>query len=316
MEGDVSNVHREIGGHPTLPAAGNERPMASHKCRKDCMTCHQLIREKHFYSNATGRCHSVIGFNPSSVHCKMQNYIYLLTCKSCNVQYVGESIRPVNLRMNIHRTSKTGCTYSINHYTNVCPGETFSVQILEKLEGNGYKNGSIDEKMREIRLQREDYWMKTLRTVYPYGLNEKTRFMNVNLPAGKLFPGLPRNSNRYLNGRKRDKSFENSHVENLESFMKYVHNFSPNLKQNECRKVLEGTKKLMLKKLAALAQHISNTEETSDSRWYKIIIDVFLTKCITPVTKQSKKAPKYQFPIYFVHFCTFSGFSTYLFHSS
>ena len=110
------------------------------------------------------------------------------------------------------------------------------------------------------------------------------------------------------------KSFENSHVDNLESFMKYVHNFSPNLKQNECRKVLEGTKKRMLKKLATLAQHISNTEETSDSRWYKIIIDVFLTKCFTPVTKQSKKAPKYQFPIYFVN--KRSGFSTYLFHSS
>ena len=90
----------------------------------------------------------------------MQNYIYLLTCKFCNVQYVGESITSLNLRMNTHRTGKTGCTYFINHYTNECPGETFSVQIIEKLVRDRYKNGSIDKDLRDIRLEREDYWMK------------------------------------------------------------------------------------------------------------------------------------------------------------
>ena len=59
--------------------------------------------------------------------------------------------------MNIHRTSKTGCTYSKNLYNKVCLGETFSIQIIEKLEGNGYKNGAIDTKMRDIHLEREDY---------------------------------------------------------------------------------------------------------------------------------------------------------------
>ena len=103
------------------------------------------------------------------IHCKLQNYIYVTKCSSCFVQYVGESVIPVNKRMNIHRKGKSGCEIAIDHYKNVCPGATFSVQILEKLPGNGYKNGKVDPAMLKYRLEREDYWIKTLRTSYPYG---------------------------------------------------------------------------------------------------------------------------------------------------
>ena len=41
--------------------------------------------------------------------------------------------------------------------------------------------------MLEHQLQREDYCMKTLRTVYPYVLNERTKFMNKDI---RLFPPL------------------------------------------------------------------------------------------------------------------------------
>ena len=83
---------------------------------------------------------------------------------------MGESIIPVNKRMNIHRTAKSGCEYFIDHFTNVCPGAIFSIHIIEKLEGTGYLNGVIDDQMREYRLQREDYWIKELRTVIHMGL--------------------------------------------------------------------------------------------------------------------------------------------------
>ena len=302
VEGGVSNVQKEVVGRLTLLAAGNERPGTSHKCRQGCMTCPQLIKQTYFYSNATGRRHSVIGFKPSSVHCKMQNYIYLLSCRSCNVQYVGESIRPLNQRMNIHRTSKTGCTYSINHYDNVCTGETFSIQIIEKLEGNGYKNGSIDSKMRDIRLKREVYWMKKLRTVYPYGLNEKTKFMNTKIASGKLFPPLARYSDRYPNGRHRKNNIQERNFDNLKSFMTHIHNFSPHKRQNECRKLLEVTKKQKLRKLAEQAEHEINVTENKDSRFLLVIMDTFFTKFYTEEeTHAKRKAPKYQLPIHFIN---------------
>ena len=90
------------------------------------------------------------------VHCKLQNYIYVLTCTCCYVQYVGESICPVHLRMNIHRRGKSGCEIAIDHFKNVCPGATFTILILEVLPGDGFANGKIDPAMLEFRLQRQD----------------------------------------------------------------------------------------------------------------------------------------------------------------
>ena len=45
--------------------------------------------------------------------------------------------------------------------------------------------------MFDYQLQREDYWMKTLRTAYPYGLNEIAKIMNKDIPINKFFPPLP-----------------------------------------------------------------------------------------------------------------------------
>ena len=62
-----------------------------------------------------------------------------------------------------------------------CPHVSFSVQLLEKLPGNGYKDGEVDKPTLKYRLEREDHWIKTLRTIYPYVLNERS-----NVPIGKL----------------------------------------------------------------------------------------------------------------------------------
>lgn len=75
------------------------------------------------------------------------------------------------------------------------------MQIIEKLPGNGYKNGSVDCKMFEYHVHREDLWMKTLRTSYSYERNEKTKSMKKNVPVGKLSPLLPRYRERYLSTR-------------------------------------------------------------------------------------------------------------------
>ena len=40
--------------------------------------------------------------------CKLQNYIYLLTCAHCAMRYVAESIPPLNVRMNNYRKGKSG----------------------------------------------------------------------------------------------------------------------------------------------------------------------------------------------------------------
>ena len=91
-----------------------------------------------------------ININSHKIHCKIRNYIYLLTCKICGIQHVGESITPVNLRMNIHRICKSGCEHSINHYKNICKGASFSIHILER---DGFINGQRDFALQNLGLQ-------------------------------------------------------------------------------------------------------------------------------------------------------------------
>ena len=96
-----------------------------------------LIKENQFIRKTTGRKYFTIDIKPDEVHSKLQNYIYLLTCINCGTRYEGESIRPLDLRMNIHRHGKSGCEISTDHYRNVCKNATFSVQVIEKLLRNG-----------------------------------------------------------------------------------------------------------------------------------------------------------------------------------
>ena len=86
---------------------------------------------------------------------------------------------------------------------NVCEKATFSIQFIEKLPGNSYENWIKDNAMLEYRLHREDYWMKTPRTVYPFGLNERTKFMNKDSPIGKPFPLPPRYGKHFIDSRTR-----------------------------------------------------------------------------------------------------------------
>ena len=286
------------GGSATLSAAGSNRHPAT-RCRIDCYSCKDLKKVRSVKSYYTGRIYSVIDVDPEKVHCKLQNYIYLLLCQSCGVPYVGETVRYVNTRMNIHRGLKSDCKYFVEHYKHVCPGAGFDIIILEKIPGNGYTNGVVDDKMRDYRLEREDYWMKTLRTVYPYGLNERTKGMNSEIPVGKLFYPLPRHGEKYINERSRaglnviDLNF------NLDTFMDMLSELDVEIRANECRKFLNRCKHKHLRKLAVEANTRLFESEDCAKRWYEIIVDSYFTKVYKENKKPTKKAPKYILPIYF-----------------
>ena len=87
--------------------------------------------------NITNRQYSVIDVNTNEAIFKLRNYIYHLTCTDSGVQYVGENITPLNKRMSIHRKGKSRCRISINNDKNVCKNASFTIQITEKLPGNG-----------------------------------------------------------------------------------------------------------------------------------------------------------------------------------
>ena len=106
---------RAFGGCPSTLASRNERPSADCTCRVDYLSFTPLIRENLFIFNTTERSCYAIHVKLDEVYCKLQNYIYLLTCKLCGIQYVDESITSLNLRMKIQEGSET----FIKYYKNV-----------------------------------------------------------------------------------------------------------------------------------------------------------------------------------------------------
>ena len=128
---------------------------------------------------------------------------------------------PLILRMNIHRRGKSGCENSFHHYRNFCKNTIFSLQVIEKLRGNGYENGIKDNNMLEYRLQREDYWIKTLRTVYLYVITERIKFTNENRHTGKLFPPIPRYDECFIDTRTQSKITNHNLSSDIEIFFNF-----------------------------------------------------------------------------------------------
>ena len=276
---------------------------------KRCMTCKNLILEKKVKSNVTHRKYEAVSYVNEVLNCHTQNLIYLLTCLCCGIQYVGETAIPLHKRINIHRTSKEGCEHEIRHRDSVCDGFHFSIQIIEKLPGSGYlSDGSLDPEMTKIRQAKEDEWIKKLRTIYPYGLNEKasekvTDSNTVEPAIGKLFPPLPRDGVRGTRCRENRNSKISAYstkdfFEKLENLLlsDLVNSF------NEIRKILNNTKKKVLKEIAFyILERTKFIFHEKRFQWYHYILDIIDTKFLKPIVEKKKSIPKNVITIHFVN---------------
>ena len=265
----------------------NERQLAVPKCRVDCSSCPDLSSSLVVKSNITGRTYSSIKTKSHEIYKLylssyelylsiyiLRNYIYVVTCKNCGIQYVGESIAPVNLGMTINRKGKSGCELSINHYKNVCKGTSFSIHILEKLEGDGSINGRQDFGVQKLCLQSLDYWLKKLGTIYPYGLSERDKNSNLEQPTGKLFLLLPGFGNRRQNLKKR-RVKEPTKFDTTDTLIAHIATFPPKTRSDNFRRILEEMKIKDLRKLASHATDELKTCGDTKKRSCELIVDIF-----------------------------------------
>ena len=225
--------------------------------------------------------------------CHSQNLIYLLTCSSCNLQYVGETTQPLHKRINIHRTAKSGCEHMINHYKDVCAGAHFTIQILECFPGTGYVDGKPCSDARKIRLDREEYWMKTLRTIYPYGLNDRVRQFSQNSSVGSLFPSIPQLNVRRMRSRRNNK--DHIHMSH-KHFFEFVNNEISHNLMNACfniKNTLMSLRKKVLKKIATSIILQSIDIEARKKQYYDFILDIIDTKLFKTYKSKTKFIPKY-----------------------
>ena len=103
-----------------------------------------------------------------STDCTSQNVIYLIECKRCKMQYVGQTNQQVSKRMNSHR-------FNINNYDS--QGYASNVASHFNLDSHSIADFSflpIDVVSNEMtRLCKETYWIHKLDTLHPKGMNSK-----------------------------------------------------------------------------------------------------------------------------------------------
>ena len=153
------------------------QPKGCAPCKKNrCINCKHVKDTKSFRSITTN-CNFKIFHD---VNCKSDWVIYLMECKNCNLQYVGKSKTPFNIRLNNHRShvkkKHLSCMVT-KHYTN---GSTCNFNqhadftIIERMRFADDKNTTMEEEKKLSTLQRrETFWQSKLQTFLPNGLNKR-----------------------------------------------------------------------------------------------------------------------------------------------
>ena len=164
--------------------------------QKKCKTCPSFDPNPLFKSTVTGS--NFILLHDKDFSCKTKNLIYLITCNTCNIQYVGLTETEMHSRMNKHRSKINKSTFN----------SVYIVQHFSK-EGHNFKEARIqiidyileNENLRVLK-NKENFWINTLNTAYPLGLNDNIRgFGNVSQGnAGNVY-FLPSKIPRYKRGR-------------------------------------------------------------------------------------------------------------------
>jgi hypothetical protein len=148
----------------------------SDKCGKPrCKTC-QHIKITETITDPNGnliRLHD-------QLNCQSKNVIYVIECLNCNIRYVGETCQKLKDRVNQHR-SDIKCkknTVIATHFAQKCPDINFfqitPVEKVPRLVPESYTFMGMMENSDTIRLyQREQAWMRRLKTLNPQGLNRR-----------------------------------------------------------------------------------------------------------------------------------------------
>ena len=164
-----STVHTAATALPKL----KYRPPPITRCRHPkCSTCtHHLLLTPTFkgsHKNSNTYCVR------RQLSCTTSNIVYLITCKKCKKQYVGQTTKQLNTRLNHHRSDimNNKSTYIAKHFN--LPGHYIADLKVQPIDQATDPANTIPELYRL-----EAFWIKTLRTRAPEGLNVSPGILNV-----------------------------------------------------------------------------------------------------------------------------------------
>ena len=133
--------------------------------------------------------------------------------------------------------------------------------------------------------------MKNLRTIYPYGLNDKVRDGGNDIPIGTLFPPIPRFSSRSEHPRSCRNNIGNiNSVDDFFSFITNILNSDIQNAYNQIRIKLNTLKKKTMKSIVAKVLEMSHFDPKFIN-YYHFIMDIIDSKLYYKRKSTKKKSP-------------------------
>ena len=157
LTNQVTSTHTTASHLPTLRI----QSVRTQKCKHPrCATCTHLNCSKFL------KCTRTYTLRHNFV-CSSRNLIYVITCTKCQKQYVGLTTQQLNARINHHRSNifNKKAIYLSRHFN--LPDHSInnlSVQAIDRVQEDH------SNPLQELR-KLEKYWINTLRTLQPLGLN-------------------------------------------------------------------------------------------------------------------------------------------------
>jgi hypothetical protein len=137
-----------------------------------CTYCPNIAKTNSITSSVTHKTFPIRNItNHKYISCEINNIIYIITCKKCSIQYVGETGRRARDRLyehlySIKNANKIVTPVSDHFSRNGHNYKDISFQVIERC--HNLNNASDTSQSRK---RREMYWMWLLKTVTPLGLN-------------------------------------------------------------------------------------------------------------------------------------------------
>ena len=122
-----------------------------------------------FRSNQTNRIFQIY----HNLNCKSKYVIYLLECTKSKIQYVGKAETEFNIGLNNHRKDvwKPDVIPASCHFSG--KSHNFNIHAKFILTEQIRHIDIVKEKNKKRLKQRENFWILTLETLTPKGLNQE-----------------------------------------------------------------------------------------------------------------------------------------------
>ncbi|XP_072262511.1 uncharacterized protein [Pyxicephalus adspersus] len=145
-----------------IPLKYSSKPGSTFCGDLKCSVCPYIESTTTFTGKNKNKVYKISGI----LNCTTKNVIYLITCKKCEQQYVGQTTRMVKKRFTVHlsgiRSQKESKNESFlaNHFKSEGHSEHDIALVVIQQVSNA----------RSL-MEREKYWIRELDTLIPEGLN-------------------------------------------------------------------------------------------------------------------------------------------------